>query len=159
MAKKKLVVFDSFFGNTEKIARAIGDAAGSSDQSRVVRVSDVKPTDLNGIELLFVGSPTRAFRPTKAISRFLKAIPAKSLAGISVAAFDTRMNVAEVNSRILNVMAKLFGYAAEPIARKLVQKGGKQAFPPQGFFVQGSNGPLKDGELARADAWASGAGN
>jgi flavodoxin I len=49
---------------------------------------------------------------------------------------------------------KLFGYAAEPIAAKLQKKGGTLAAPPEGFFVGGTEGPLKEGELERAAQWA-----
>jgi flavodoxin len=46
------------------------------------------------------------------------------------------------------------GYAAKPIADKLKKKGGKLVLPPEGFFVQGSEGPLKEGEVERAAEWA-----
>ncbi len=101
-----------------------------------------------------VGSPTQAFQPLKPVKAFLKAIPAGALKGVRVAAFDTRADVQEVNSRILTMFVKLFGYAAEPIAAQLVKKGGTQAMAPAGFFVNGKEGPLKDGELERAAAWA-----
>jgi flavodoxin len=106
------------------------------------------------LSLLVVGSPTRAFRPSPATSSFLGGIPANGLQGIKVAAFDTRMSVQEVNSPILSFFAKLFGYAAQPIAAKLKKKGGTPAIPPEGFFVKGSEGPLKEGELERAADWA-----
>lgn len=147
---KTLVIYDSMFGNTEKVAQAIGGALGA----RVIRVGEVKPEQLTGLETLIVGSPTQKFQPLEPIKAFLKAIPNGALKGVQVAAFDTRADVAEVNSRILTVFVKLFGYAAEPIARQLVKKGGTQALPPAGFFITGKEGPLKAGELERAAAWA-----
>ena len=66
-----LVIYDSVFGNTEQIAQAIGKAFGSQEDVDVIRVSDAKLEQLAGLELLLVGSPTRAFRPTKAITDFL----------------------------------------------------------------------------------------
>jgi len=51
-------------------------------------------------------------------------------------------------------MVKLFGYAAEPIAKRLGRKGGELAVTPEGFLVEGTEGPLKEGELERAAAWA-----
>ncbi|MBC7083922.1 MAG: flavodoxin family protein [Firmicutes bacterium] len=159
---KTLVVYDSVFGNTERIALAIGGAlatggAGTTGRNwhvETLRVGDVKPEYLNGLELLIVGSPTRAFRPTKAITDFLNGIPSNGLKGVEVAAFDTRISTADVRSRFLKVMVSLFGYAAKPIADKLVQKGGALIAPPEGFFVKASEGPLKDGELERAVEWA-----
>jgi len=85
---------------------------------------------------------------------FLNKIPLNVLKGVKVAAFDTRISTADVNSRLLNILVKLFGYAAKPIAYKLEKKGGSLIIPPEGFFVKDSEGPLKDGELERAADWA-----
>jgi hypothetical protein len=48
----------------------------------------------------------------------------------------------------------IFGYAAEPIADRLQKKGGTLVTPPEGFYVGDTEGPLLDGELERATAWA-----
>ncbi len=151
---KVLIIYDSVFGNTEKIAQAIGNSLSSKENVETLRVSEVKPEQLIGLELLIVGSPTRVFKPTKAIMNFLNKIPLNVLKGVKVAAFDTRISTADVNSRLLNILVKLFGYAAKPIAYKLEKKGGSLIIPPEGFFVKDSEGPLKDGELERAADWA-----
>jgi flavodoxin len=151
---KDLVIYDTFFGNTEQVARAISDALGA--ESEVVRVSDAKHDQLNGLNLLVVGSPTRAFRPTKPVSQFLDGIARDALKGVKVAAFDTRGSEAELNKTKFGILVKVFGYAAKPIADKLVRKGGELAAPPEGFIVEGSEGPLRSGELERAAAWAKG---
>jgi len=150
---KTLIVYDSFFGCTEKIAWKIGDTLGIPETT-VVRVSELKPEQLVGIELLIVGSPTRAFRPTKAITNFLKNIPTQGLKGVKVAAFDTRVSATDLNSRIFNFFVKFFGYAAEPIAAKLVKKGGNLIIPSAPFYVKTSENSLKDGEPERAADWA-----
>ncbi len=152
---KTLVLFESFFGNTEKIARAIGTALGVSD-SDIIRVSDVKPGQLDGVQLLIVGTPTRAFQPSPDTKAFLKRLPSKSLIGMKVAAFDTRAEMTDKIPGILKFMARVFGYAAEPVSKQLVKKGGVLAQSPAGFFVLDSEGPLKDGELERAADWAKG---
>ncbi|MDI7246988.1 MAG: nitric oxide synthase [Bacillota bacterium] len=155
---KALVVYDSVFGNTEKIALAVGNSLGPKENIATLRVGDVKPDHLNALELLIVGSPTRAFRPTKAVDDFLNGIPSNGLKGVKVAAFDTRISTADVRSSflraVLSVMVRLFGYAAKPIADKLGKKGGSLIAPPEGFFVKDSEGPLKEGELERAAKWA-----
>ncbi len=151
---KALVIYDSYFGNTEKVAQAIGDALGPGENVQTLKVSDVKPEQLEGIELLIFGSPTRAFRATTAINGFLKRIPAGGLRGVKVAGFDTRIALEDVNSRVLNFFVRIFGYAAEPISKKLQKKGGEVAAAPEGFIVKDTEGPLKDGELERAAAWA-----
>lgn len=149
---KVLIVYDSFFGNTEKVAQAMGAAIGAE----VLRVSVVQPEKLTGLDALIVGSPTRAFRPSPAIQSLLKSIPAGSLKGAKVAAFDTRVSLDEIKSPILRALVNFLGYAAAPIAKQLTKKGGALALPPEGFAVLGTEGPLKEGELERAASWAKG---
>ncbi len=152
---KAFVVYDSFFGNTEQIARAIGSSLGDPQEVGVLKVGEVQPEQLVGLELLIVGSPTRGFRPSPAISDFLKKISNNSLQGIHATAFDTRIANSEVGSPILRTLVKIGGYAAEPIADRLKKKGASLIVSPQGFFVKASEGPLKEGELERAASWAS----
>ena len=153
---RAVVVFDSFFGNTEKIARAVGAALAAHGEVEVVRVTDAPPDALAGVDALVVGSPTRAFRATPAIRTFVRRIPRGGLRGVRVAAFDTRIAVREVGSRILSFLVRLFGYAAEPTDATLRGKGGVRAAEPAGFIVEGSEGPLREGELERAAAWTRG---
>jgi len=149
---KTLIVYDSVFGNTERVAQTMGAALG--EDVAVLRVGEVAPGQLTDLDVLLVGSPTRAFRPTPAVKGWLQSLARGGLHGVKVAAFDTRMDMAQTNSPILRFFVKLFGYAAAPMAARLVKKGGEQAMPPEGFFVEGSEGPLRDGELERAAAWA-----
>jgi len=155
---KALVVYDSFFGNTEKIACAVGDAIGNALAAQAdvqtLRVGDVKLEHLTDLSLLVVGSPTRAFSASPATKAWLKALAPNSLRGVKVATFDTRADMKDVNSRTLTAFVKLFGYAAEPIASSLTKRGGTLVVPAEGFFVEDKEGPLKDGELERAVAWA-----
>jgi len=153
---KTLVVYDSVFGNTEQVAQAIGRALGTAPEVVVVRVGNARPELLSGVELLVVGSPTRGFRPTPAITQWLKALPAASLNGVSVAAFDTRISVEDTGNWFLKFMAGLFGYAAKPIASGLAKAGGSKVAEPEGFIVVDREGPLKEGEAERAAAWARG---
>ena len=150
---KALIVYDSFFGNTEKIAQSIGKAFGTSNEDAVCKVSGVKKDMLQGLDYLIVGSPTRAFSPSPAIRSFLKGISKDQLAGVKVAAFDTRIAMTDKVPGFLRFMANLFGYADKPILDNLKKKGGKEALPSEGFFVLDSEGPLKEGELDRALEW------
>ena len=147
---KILIVYDSVFGNTEKVAQMVGKAIGAD----VKRVTDVQSEQIAGLDWLMVASPTRAFRPTEGITKFLNGLPNGALNGINVSAFDTRMNVQQVNNKLLTFMAKHMGYADASIAKLLVKKGGRLAEPTGGFFVKDSEGPLADGELERAAEWA-----
>ena len=152
---KVLVVYDSAYGNTAKIAQAIGDALGSQADVQVARVGDIKPEQLAGVGLLIVGSPTQKFSPTGATTEFLKGIPKNGLRGTKVAAFDTRFTVSEIAKvRVLAFFVRIFGYAAEPIADRLEKKGGDLAVPPEAFYVSDTEGPLLEGELERAADWA-----
>jgi flavodoxin I len=152
---KAMVVYDSAYGNTEKIAQAIGQALGSPEDVEIVQAGSAKPEQLAGLTLLIVGSPTQKFSPTGATTSFLKSIPKNGLNGVKVAAFDTRFTVSEIEKvRILAFFVRIFGYAAEPIAGRLEKKGGVLAVPPEGFYVGATEGPLLDGELERAADWA-----
>jgi flavodoxin len=156
-----LVVYDSQYGNTQRvaetIAQAIGDTLGTREDVKLLRASEVRPEQVAGLQLLVVGSPTQRFRPMPATTSFLKSIPANGLEGAGVAAFDTRLDVPEVKSRVLSFFVWLSGpgaYAAKHIADGLKQSGGSLLVAPEGFFVEGTEGPLQDGELARAVSWA-----
>ncbi len=149
-----LVVYDSVYGNTERVAQAIGNFLGAHNEILVRRVGDVNSTDLANLHLLMVGSPTQQFRATPAIKKFLSGIRRGELNGVQVAAFDTRLGMEDMPSRILPPFVKIFGYAAKPIADSLVSKGGRLVMPPEGFLVKGVEGPLKEGELERAARWA-----
>jgi flavodoxin I len=152
---KVMVVYDSAYGNTEKVARAIGQALGPAEEVEVVQVGNVSPEQLAGLTALVVGSPTQKFSPLGTISRFLKSIPQNGLQGVKVAAFDTRITESEVERvRILAFFVRIFGYAAKPIADRLEKKGGELTVPPEGFYVGGTEGPLLEGELERAADWA-----
>ena len=147
-----LIVYDSFFGNTEQIARMV---AGAIDGSKALRVSKVKPPDMESIDLLIVGSPTRGFMASEAIQVFIKDIPDNTLKGMKVTAFDTRLPAGEVGKG-LRLLMKVGGYAAPRIVQVLKKKGGTLIAPPEGFFVKDREGPLKEGELERAASWANG---
>jgi flavodoxin len=84
---KMLVVYDSVCRNTEKVAQTM---AASLDTS-ALPVGEVTPEMLSGLNLWVVGSPTRGFRPTEDIAKLLKGLPKNQLAGVKVAAFDTRI--------------------------------------------------------------------
>src|SRR5574340_1357922 len=144
---KVLVIFDSMYGNTEKIARAIGAGLRAAGDVSVLRSTDVDLDQLKGADLLVVGSPTQGFNPIAGTKDFLSDLGARQLDEVKFAAFDTRVDVKEVGSRLLTFMVDRFGYAAEKIDRGLKSKGGLQVVPPVGFIVDGKEGPLKAGEL------------
>lgn len=153
--KDILIIYDSVFGNTAKIAHAMAHALEEHLDVDIRVVGEVFPEHLDGVKTLIVGSPTRQFKATGAMDHFLKQIHAGALTSVQVAAFDTRITLEEINkNKFLRLMVKLFGYAAEKIAKQLKLLGGNEVIPPQGFYVSGTEGPLVDGELNRAANWA-----
>ncbi|HEY47518.1 MAG: nitric oxide synthase [Anaerolineae bacterium SM23_ 63] len=152
---KALVVYDSKFGNTERIAQVIGNALGSAYEVEVLQVGTIMPDQIEGLKLLIVGSPTQRFNPTGGIKNFLQSLPSSGLEGIKVAAFDTRLTIEDIEEvAILSFFVRIFGYAAKPIGNGLKRKGGELILPPEGFYVQGMEGPLVEGEVERAENWA-----
>jgi flavodoxin len=150
------VVCESAFGNTRKIAEAIAEAL----DAELLSVDDALP-DLDALDLLVVGAPTHVHGlpskqsrqaavdqggtgvdPTSGIRDWLAELPRDN--GRLVATFDTR----------LENPIWLTGSAAKGIAKRLRRKGFEQAAEPESFYVLGTEGPLKDGELERAAEWA-----
>jgi flavodoxin I len=142
---KTLVIYDSVYGNTKRIAQAIAGAIPG--EVRVMRVGQVSADDWEACGLLVVGSPTHGALPTEAARGLLDRIGSPVQAGASAAAFDTRLT--------WPFLARWGGFAAPKMADALAAKGWALAGEPGGFFVRGlKKGPLKRGEEDRAAAWA-----
>lgn len=108
---KFLIVYDSNFGNTEKVAGAIGEAVTPLGEVKVLRASEANPSELASIDFLIVGSPTHAGRATRATKEFLKKIPANALENVGVTSFDTRFS-AEDKGIGVRILLRVLGYAA-----------------------------------------------
>jgi len=139
-----LVLYDSQYGDTERIAQAIADTLAEFGEARAVRLDPSQPIVLQGLDLFIVGCPTQGWRPTPAIQSFLEEASSEELGGLAVACFDTRFRLPRFIS----------GFAAITLAAKLREKGVPSLVPPESFFVKGTEGPLREGELERAFMWA-----
>jgi flavodoxin len=142
---KALIVYDSQFGNTERIALSITSILGEFGQARAVRVGHVHVDELKGMDMLILGCPTQGMRQTPAMQSFLAHIPRELLSGLSVACFDTRFH------------GGLWKFsAAQAMAKQLRTMGVGLLVPPESFFVKSmkKEGPLLAGELERAASWA-----
>lgn len=137
---RALIVYDSNFGNTKLIAEEIGKEF--TPDSKVLSVNEVKTDDLEGLDLLVVGSPINAWRPTQNILWFIYKLSAVKNKISHVAAFDTR------------VRSFMSGNAAKKIAKALTDRHFQIIEKPEGFYVNGKEGPLVTGEMERAKAWA-----
>ncbi len=158
---RALLIYESMFGDTKAIADAISLGLSSRMTVEMVEVG-VAPTEVDAaVDLLVVGGPTHAFGMSRPWTRqdADRQAPGKTIStlrglrewldsadlptGLAAAAFDTRMG------RLLSGSA---GRAAEKV---LHRKGCRIAEPAADFFVTGTQGPLRDGELARAGAWGA----
>jgi flavodoxin len=149
---KTLIVYDSIFGNTEKIAQAIADSLGSDNPIKLAGFVTIE--QLKEANLLVFGSPTRSFAATPAMMSLLESIPADGLGGKSAAAFDTRLKMTGLKGLLFGKMIDKGGYAAPILSEQLRSKGAMIIQPPEGFFVQTEKGPLVHGEIERAEIWA-----
>jgi flavodoxin I len=140
---KTIVIYDSLYSNTEQVAKAIGGGIGG--EVKIVKAAEADTASLGSYDLIIIGGPTQGGRHTMPVKDFLDKVPADVLKNKNVATFDTRLKSAWV---------KIFGFAAPRIADALKEKGGNLVKPAEGFFVKGRRGPLLDGELERAAAWA-----
>ncbi|HET7736814.1 MAG TPA: hypothetical protein VFK52_12610 [Nocardioidaceae bacterium] len=160
---RALVVYESMFGNTEAVARAVaGGLETRCDEVSLVDVGSAPPID-PGVDLLVVGGPTHAFSMTRhstredagrqgspvdpdrpGIREWLASLsPAPEL---GVATFDTR--VAKVRH--------LPGSAAKSAAKAARRRGLRVVTGAESFYVDDVRGPLLEGELDRAGAWGAG---
>jgi hypothetical protein len=159
-----LVVYESMFGNTERVAGAIAEGLRSKARVELVRVDQAPRVLPAGLELLVVGGPTHAFSMSRAGTRSgaseQGAVVMPVEAGIrewldqlrqeggpaTVATFDTRVTK----------VRRLPGSAAKAAAKVLRRRGFKSLAASASFFVEDSLGPLSEGELDRARAWGRG---
>jgi flavodoxin len=141
-----LVVYESEFGNTEKIARAVSEALGKHGEARVTPVSAIVALSAEEwLDVLAVGAPTQRHGLPATSRELLDRTLKGMLAGVRALAFDTRYERARW----------ITGSAAKEIHKVLRRLGCKMLAEPESFFVEGSEGPLEPGEEDRARAWAA----
>jgi flavodoxin len=144
-----LVIYDSKFGNTEKVAEAIGRGAASLGTVRVQSTSEAASDADFGPgrpDLVILGGPTHNHGVSKVLRAFLDSMPA-SLQGLPAAAFDTRYRGPSL----------VMGSAASGADKALRGSGSRTVATPESFFIV-RGGPLEKqtlelGELDRAEAW------
>lgn len=152
-----VVVYESHWGNTEAVARAIADGIGS--HARALNTDEATWSALEGVDLIVAGGPVIAFalaregslrqiagdvkapRPPDVshptLRSWLDALPAGRGWGV---AFETRIWWSPRG-------------ATGTIESKLRRAGFQRLAKAERFIVSGGYGPLKEGELERARAW------
>jgi len=139
---RAMVVYDSKHGNTERIAEAIAKGLTGSGVSSVtvIWVSKACEDDFHDIDLWVVGSPTRWGGPTFKVRTLLSNAIRYEGKGRRFAVFDTRYE-------------KVHTGASEKLRAILAKGGLTEVIEPEHFVVLGGNGPLKEGEESRAEAY------
>lgn len=141
-----LVVYFSKFGNTKMVAETIAEALQTQFSVNLLSSDDLAATDLQGVDLVVMGSPTHRMNLPEAVRPVFDTLPKRILRGTPVAAFDTSYKMSAFLSRFT---------AAKKLAQKLRKLGGKRIVPPETFHVMEREGPLYEGEIERAKEWAT----
>jgi flavodoxin len=140
-----LVVYFSKFGNTQMVAQAVAERLQSAGTARIVSLDHLTTADLDGIDLVVMGSPTHRMNLPEAVRPVFESLPKRLLRGTPFAAFDTSYKMSGFLSRFT---------AAKKLAQKLRKLGGRRIVPPETFHVVEREGPLYEGEVERAQEWA-----
>jgi flavodoxin len=138
-----LVIYESEFGNTARIARAIATVLAGQGATRLESIYHVEHHVLEGVDLLVLGSPTQNHEATPDMLAWLDRVPPGALRKLPVAVFDTRYHLPQLFS----------GSAAQVIGQAVQHLGGTLIVPPESFFVLEREGPLEAGEVERAVSW------
>ncbi len=157
---KALVVYESHFGNTGRVAQAVAEGLRTGAEVEVLDVADAPPVGELDADLLVIGAPTHVLglsRPDSRREAMERAGLDESRPGVRewleeagelavpVAVYDTRTHE-----------SKLPGSAARAVVRRLRQRKVPVVAPPEHFAVHGSEGPLAPGEEERATEWGRG---
>jgi flavodoxin len=140
---RSLVIYDSLFGNTEVIARAIQEGLDERGEAELVTADRVGHADVREAQLIIIGGPTQLKDVTLPLRRIVHGSFRRSWQGKPVAVFDTRFRDDPVQT----------GSAAAKLAQLLRRRGANLVAPPESFFVANFKGPLVKGEAIRATLW------
>ena len=158
---RALVVYESMFGNTFKVAAAIRDGLAGVVDTELVRADRAPAAIPADVCLLVVGGPTHAFtmsrRTTRQDATKQGDVMMPAEAGIRewLATLERRTTptvAATFDTRITKVR-RLPGSAARSAAKVLKRLDFRMLAAPNSFFVSDTTGPLDDGELERARQW------
>jgi len=140
--RKGIVAYDSNFGNTERIARAL--ARGLEEKGAEVdclRIDEVDVEMLAGYDFIAVGGPTQILKTSKPMKTFLEKLRTVDLRGLKGFSFDTR-NESRMNGRRWLLLENS---AARVIEGVLKSRGVDTVKPRHSAIVEGREGPLYDG--------------
>ncbi len=157
---KALVVYESMFGNTEEVARAVADGLRSRMEVDLVVAGEAAAV-AEGIDLVVVGGPTHAFSMPRQNTREDAVRQGATQGDVEhgirewidhLASGPHAERTATFDTRVTKVR-HLPGSAAKAAAKGMRAHGYGAAAKPQSFYVEDVEGPLVAGELDRARAW------
>jgi len=155
---KAVVVYESLWGNTAAIARAIAEGLGP--EARALSTSEASPAALAGVDLLVAGAPVISFTlPTDRARDSIGANPSGArppadLSHPSMRSWLGRLPEGHGRSAAFETRLRFSpGGSTSRILRGLEHAGYRRIAPGQRFIVRGAYGPLRDGETERARRW------
>jgi menaquinone-dependent protoporphyrinogen IX oxidase len=146
MKMKGIVVYDTSYGNTKKIAETIAETLKESGiEVDLFYLKDVKKLNAKDYDFFVLGSPTKFGTMSFAVRGFLGKVKSEEWMNKPFAAFDTENPENIERAKI----EKKEWSAAEKIAAKLKEKKMNQLLPVLKALVLGQKGPLVEGEIER----------
>lgn len=155
-----VVVYESFWGNTARVAHAIAEGIGP--EARVLSTDDATDAVLTPANLIVVGAPILGFSlPTESMRKQIANDPkAPSPADLSHRSMREWLAAVPKGDARYATFETGFkwspGSSARKIGRSLEAAGYQQLVKPERFLITGSYGPLDEGEVDRARAWGAG---
>lgn len=157
---KAVVVYESLWGNTAAIARAIAEGLGQGSSALSTSAADVGAVE--GADLIVAGAPILGFSlPTDQMRTTIakSADPRQPKADLSAPAMREWLGtLPSGTARYATFETRIWwspGSSAKSIAKALEAKGYRATAPAEKFLVTGRFGPLKEGEVERARAWGA----
>jgi len=148
---KGIVVYDTSYGNTQKIAETIAETLKESGiEIDLFHIKNVKNLNAKDYSFLALGSPTKYGTMSFAMKFFLGKVKNEEWTNKPFIAFDTEN---PENVEKAHVENKEWS-AAEKIAEKLKEKNMNQLLPVLKALVSGWKGPLVEGEIERTKNYA-----
>lgn len=151
---KGVVAFDSFYGNTRQVAEAIADElrkSGHEASLLYLRQSREVPSEA---DFLIVGSPTRMGRMTGKAKRILKKLRTEAWKSRPIGVFDTHVPLPDDPAEREKRFKWVVPGAAGKLASLAEKRGLKVLGKPLRCAVKDMKGPLADGEIDKARAYA-----
>jgi flavodoxin len=147
-----VIVFDTKFGNTEKVAKAIAHGASEFGTVHLMDASQLPLPFADRPDLVIIGGPTQKRGMSPGFREVVDVFQRGDIQGLSTATFDTRYRGS----------TWVMGSAAREAAKHLRKAGASLVTEPESFFI-GRGGPLErqaleSGEVERAEAWGRAVG-